>query len=567
MKRWLGLGALLAFGGLSAVSTASCSNVVGGIGVPTPMPSPPPGTASSGQLDLLLVVDDSTSMGAKQAYLAKALPALLSPLVNPPCVDGAGAWVSQPSDPSANCPAQSSRVSQRVTSIHLGVITSSLGGLGSDACPDVTGSFNDAHGHLVVRTNPDPTYLGYGFLAYDPQGRLSPPGEGDFGTFVQNAEKLVTSVGEHGCGYEMPLEAAYRFLVDPSPYASLVKSGGGTYPITMPSGSFDDELLEERGRFLRTDSVVSVILLTDENDCSVKAGGQWYALLDSAPFFRAASICESQPSSSCCYSCGETPPAMCTPDSLCSTSPMYSPAEDSVNLKCFHQKERYGVSSLYPVARYVNAFSRASIVADSDDLTGDGSPSDNPLFKNGRTPSSVIVTAIVGVPWQEIANDPSDPFKGTQNASTLVANGTWARIAGDPDGFVYPTAPVMLESVAKRPGVNPEENGGDRTLDTSAPVDLQYACTFPLPQPEPGSATCTTPDSPDNPVCGMGGVQISDKAYPSLRELAVVGGLGERGVVASICPFDPFDNMIPEAGYGPAMAATVQRLAHAFAPP
>jgi hypothetical protein len=245
---------------------------------------------------------------------------------------------------------------------------------------------------------------------------------------------------------------------------------------------------------------------------------------------------------------------------------MYSAAEDSVNLRCFHQKERYGISSLYPVARYVNAFTRASIVPGSDDLAGDGAVADNPLFRNGRTASNVIVTAIVGVPWQEIANNPNNPSKGMQNASALVANGTWARIAGDPDGYVYPSAPVMLESVAKRPGVNPEENGGDRTLDTSAPVDLQYACTFSLPQPEQGSATCTSPDSPDNPVCAMG-VQIADKAYPGLRELAVVGGLGERGIVASICPFDPFDDMTAGSGYGPAMTATVQRLALAFAPP
>jgi hypothetical protein len=564
MKRWLGLGALLALGGLSSVSAASCTNIVGGVGSPPPNTTPMPNSMSSGKLDLLLVVDDSASMGDKQAYLAQALPTLLAPLVSPPCIDGAGVFVSQPLDPAATCPLQSARASQPVTSIHLGVITSSLGGVGSDACPDTPGSFHDARGHLVVRTNPDPTYLGYGFLAFDPYGMLSPPGESDLGTFVQDAQKLVTSVGEHGCGYEMPLEAAYRFLVDPDPYDSLVKSGGGGYPVTTPSG-FDDELLQERGRFLRADSVVAVILLTDENDCSVKAGGQWYAPLDSTPFFRAASVCGSNPGSSCCYSCGEMPPDMCAPDSICSTMPVYSAAEDNVNLKCFHQKERYGVFSLYPVTRYVNAFSKASIVASNDDLTGDGTSSNNPLFENGRSASSVIVTAIVGVPWQEIANDRNDPSKGMQNASALVANGTWDRIAGDPDGFVYPKAPVMLESVAKRPGVDPGENGGDRSLDTSAPGDLQYACTFKLTKPEPGSQTCTIPDSPDNPVCSMG-VQIAGKAYPGLRELAVVGGLGDRGVVASICPFDPSDGTSPGSGYTPAMAATVQRLAKALAP-
>ena len=39
-------------------------------------------------------------------------------------------------------------------------------------------------------------------------------------------------VGEGGCQYEMPLEAAYRFLVDPEPYADVrlarCATSGGT---------------------------------------------------------------------------------------------------------------------------------------------------------------------------------------------------------------------------------------------------------------------------------------------------------------------------------------------------
>ena len=62
------------------------------------------------KLDLLVVVDNSTSMRDKQVILAKALPDLLNGLVTPKCVEplsrkpiGANADVTKPRD--QQCPA------------------------------------------------------------------------------------------------------------------------------------------------------------------------------------------------------------------------------------------------------------------------------------------------------------------------------------------------------------------------------------------------------------------------------------------------------------------------------
>ena len=92
-------------------------------------------------------------------------------------------------------------------------------------------------------------------------------------------------VGEQGCGWEASLESWYRFLVDPVPYQSLsrVVCRGSTstmsncvQPSTGPDSRIllDDTLLAQRAAFLRDDSLVAIIMLTDENDCSIIDAGK-----------------------------------------------------------------------------------------------------------------------------------------------------------------------------------------------------------------------------------------------------------------------------------------------------
>jgi len=122
---------------------------------------------------------------------------------------------------------------------------------------------------------------------------------------------------------------------------------------------------------------------------------------------------------------------------------------------------------------------------------------------------------------------------------------------------VAPVDPHMLASVAPRSGQDPLTgvalappgsppgadaiNGHERT----AAGDLQYACVSDLPaardcsDPAAGPCDCADPAN-DSPLCapGKGGgstLQVRAKAYPALRQLAVLKGLGDRGSVGSIC--------------------------------
>src|SRR5687767_15641576 len=66
--------------------------------------------AKSGKLDLLLVVDNSWSMGDKQAVLDASAKTLISRLTNPRCVDSNGnPTAAQPANAGEDCPSGSSR--------------------------------------------------------------------------------------------------------------------------------------------------------------------------------------------------------------------------------------------------------------------------------------------------------------------------------------------------------------------------------------------------------------------------------------------------------------------------
>ena len=70
------------------------------------------------------------------------------------------------------------------------------------------------------------------------------------------------------------LEAVYRFLIDPKPYQSITTATcpGTMEPCAIPQG-IDQTLLAQRAAFLRDDSAVAIVNITDENDCSTVEGG------------------------------------------------------------------------------------------------------------------------------------------------------------------------------------------------------------------------------------------------------------------------------------------------------
>ncbi|MEO7592394.1 MAG: hypothetical protein ABI134_14355, partial [Byssovorax sp.] len=389
------------------------------------------------KIDLLLVIDNSASMGDKQAILALAVPDLVRGLVNPLCIDDTGApAATQPLLPTDPCPGKSFRDFDPVTDIHVGLLSSSLGSRGANTCIPTSGAkssvSSDDHGHLLARSDSSkgstlagqdiPTYASQGFLAWDPEQKLTPKGIGAIGDMngtpgiVPTLAEMVTGVGQVGCGYESQLESWYRFLVDPEPYKTIAIENDRA----VVKG-IDEELLAERKSFLRSDSLVAIILLTDENDCSLTDTGIGFKAAMGEHLPRARQECQLDPNDPCCKSCGQ-PPGKCAPDPTCAAA--LTDEEDPPNLRCFDQKRRFGIDFLYPLDRYTSALTSAQVPNRAGELV------DNPLFPrpNAETrelsPRSaggglVFLAGIVGVPWQDIARDPQDLTQGFKSGDEL----------------------------------------------------------------------------------------------------------------------------------------------------
>ena len=587
------------------------------------------------KIDLLLMLDNSRSMADKQLILAAAVPDLVSGLVNPKCVNDAGTPLpaaQQPAGPTTECPLGAKREFPPIVNIHIGIVSSSLGGHGGDACPvtetlSCNGSPNPSNndaGHLLARTDAcvgtavqtyrDIKGKDLGFLAWDPKGLLTPKGEANLGEIadianavngqlptvtpgiVASLKDMVQGVGQIGCGYEAQLESWYRFLVDPSPYKEISVQGGKA----TPSGT-DTLLLTQRADFLRPSSLLAIIMLTDENDCSVKENGQFYFAVqqrnpqDNKKDFhlpRARKECLTNPNDPCCKSCGQGADG-CPADDKCASSPTLSAQEDDINLRCFDQKRRFGIDFLYPISRYTDALRKATIPS------RDGSLVPNPIFSNihndpndtsVRDSSLVFIAGIIGVPWQLIArtDENGNPdllagadaegkkIGGFQNYDELKLKGKdgftgWEKILGDPANYVAPKDPHMVESSEIRPSLPPPTaavnadpiNGHEYTTNNS---DLQYACVFDLP----ASRDCTTNANGcdcsvaanDNPLCdpAVKTTQLRAKGYPGTRELAMLYSVGANGIVGSVCPAQLKDKTQSDYGYRPAIGAIIDRL-------
>src|SRR5690606_39614741 len=123
-------------------------------------------------------------------------------------------------------------------------------------------------------------------------------------------------------------------------------------------------------------------------------------------------------------------------------------------------------------------------------------------------------------------------------------------------------------------------NGHDRTIMNQD--DLQYSCTFPLPElrqcMEVSAVACDCSDpkaghSPDNPVCQdpLTGeyslTQHSGKAYPAKRHVLLARELGQQSVLSSICARNTQDRNRTDYAYRPAVAALVSRIAPVLVQP
>ncbi len=568
-------------------------------------------TKPADKIDLLFMIDNSSSMADKQELLKQAVPDLVNRLVNPKCVD--------PGDP--NKVLGTSRGSEctvgelefpAVHDLHVGIVTSSLGGRGSDSCPEQSSphdpsllAHDNDRGHLINRGGTDEHIIAdalpSNFLAWAPAiGRTGD--EPDPGTvslqdparFAVDFQDLVTGVHEYGCGYEAQLESWYRFLIQPDPYREIRVEAGRRATLV----GVDDVILKQRHDFLRPDSLVAIILLTDENDSTVDPlsldGEGWKYVNRQFPGSstggspRPTAACAVSPQDAACRSC-LSPSAAHDP----SCSPLYyARAEDPSNARLFHMKERFGVDPQFPVERYVNALTSPTVPSRAGEHL-EGKPDyvgtrdcSNPLFstnlptdprgelcqlKRGPRALDLVYFAVIGgVPNTLLHFDPTSPER------SKLDDGDWLRILGrDPLRYDFSGLdPHMVESIAPRPGL-PAPDAPDlsdpihgREWDTKK-GDLQYACTFTLPAPKDCTQgtvalACDCARGKATPLCDPQNpnIQIRGKAYPPVRELAVTRALKEQGIVASLCPIHstPATADDPLYGYRPAMKTIIDRL-------
>lgn len=594
------------------------------------------------KVDLLFMIDNSASMADKQEILADAVPNLLQGLLRPRCVDPNGTPSGNAvADPAGNrdnnygCPQGTEPEFKPVSDMHIGIISSSLGGMGGDVCGD-TGRSNDRGrllnivkgGGEVAQAKPS------NFLSWYPSNKDNedkkrhpdPPTTpiGDVDALSQAFQQLVVGVDQTGCGLEAQLESFYRFLVQPDPWEKIVLDGNNQAVLD----GVDVTLLQQRADFLRPDSLVAIIMLTDEDDSSadpLSVNGQGWAFManqfpgstvfradgksTTAP--RATSTCQTDPGSPDCTSCGFA--ATCNAaDPACAkikndpecqkNGGYYGPTEDQLNARFHRMKERYGIDPQYPIGRYVDGLTKFKVPDRSTEhptkeaggrreIAGYSSTGKctNPLFaatlprqpgdelcalpRSTRTPDLVFFAVVGGVPNRLL-------YKDVNDITTRVSPPNWDAILGrDPTNFNYTGIdPHMIQSVRPRPGLPPPsatrgDNGSDpdhgREWDTNND-DLQYACTFDLPADKQRNCgndpTCDCAGNKNPPLCGAAvGEQVKAKAYPTTREFMVVRALGDQGIIASLCPITlQGDKQAPTYGYNPAVNAIVERLKNAL---
>ncbi len=413
---------------------------------------------------MLFVVDSSVSMADKQNILNVSVPSFVTRLVNPLCVDAQGKPVAtQPASGALAC-TSGTRELAPVKDLHLGVITTSLGSHGGTVCASAATSDEhpDDRAELLPAQRANlPSYNNAGYLAYDSAGLT---GVSNVNSVVADLQTIISAAGEHGCGYEAPLEAMYRFLVDPEPPVSVAQVNG----VSAPTG-INEALLIERNAFLRPDSAVAIVMLSDESDCSIRDDTVGWFVASSSRMPLSTEACNTNSNDPCCRSCAQrefVTPTGCSAladDPFCKNVPAgqayatWDAPHDSLNLRCFDQQRRFGFDLLYPIERYSDALSNPKVRNRAGVLL------DNPLLaaRDGKGPRSatlVSVSVIVGAPWQDLATSASLSAGHAieyLDGAGLESNGRWPLLIGNRALNLRPTDPFMIESIAERTGQNP----------------------------------------------------------------------------------------------------------------
>lgn len=180
---------------------------------------------ATNKLDLLILMDNSGSMSQEQESFAHRIVEMIMELIDPADSDGDG----RPDHPA-------------VEDINVGVVSTDMGTMGFrvSTCSD---SERGDDGCMLSR--PSPSVLDCeaeypAFLSRDPATAESYGVEE-----LAHDVACIATLGTSGCGFEQPLKAVDKALFENA----------------APGGCNEG--------FLRPDSMVAMILVTDEEDCSV----------------------------------------------------------------------------------------------------------------------------------------------------------------------------------------------------------------------------------------------------------------------------------------------------------
>jgi hypothetical protein len=458
------------------------------------------------KVDILFDIDNSASMGDKQAYLVQAIPQMIARLVTPRCLDAMNNVImGENASPSTGQCATGTPEFTAVHDMHIGVVTSSLGsrlGVVSGTSPvcdptaqvqpsagGMVSAYNDDQGHLINRTAPlgggpalanaaDPAAGSGGFLYWFPSlgnggvTAVAPPAAPYTtigttttpGTLVGDFTELVGGAGESGCGIESQLESWYRFLIQPDPYATLVNSGG-----KATWSGVDTTIIQQRHDFLRQDSLVAIIVLSDENDSEIDVrsyGGTGYQFMsDTYTPPRATTQCEANPSDPMCKTCGQPGTAGDPNCMLNGGSFPSSPGNEwgyNLNLRHVHMAQKYALNPQFPLTRYWNGLTQPKVPNRLGDypMAGGGyagtNNCTNPLFA-GALPTAAMVPDATAVSPAEIGTT----LCNLQGSATRTAGDVfYAHIGGVPH--------QLLQAV---PGVDKDANGNLLCPTGTLPAD------------------------------------------------------------------------------------------------
>lgn len=181
-------------------------------------------------VDILFVIDNSGSMNEEQASLVAELPAFINGLASGQTPGGGTTFAP-------------------VTDLRVGVVSSDMG----------TGGF-------TIPTCGEPNFGDDGILnrATSGAGCMDIPGGeppflalqpgGDVGDFT-DASACLVRLGTQGCGFEQQLDAMLKSVTNESASTTFVNGSVGHGDVANEG-------------FVRDDSLLVVVMLTDEDDCS-----------------------------------------------------------------------------------------------------------------------------------------------------------------------------------------------------------------------------------------------------------------------------------------------------------